>query len=75
MDELSKIRCKIHEVRGYKVMLDFDLARIYQVQTSRLNEAVKRNIKRFPSDFMFQVTKEEWQNLISHFAISSLKVL
>jgi hypothetical protein len=69
--ELSFIQSKIYEIRGYKVMLDFDLAGIYQVQTGRLNEAVKRNIKRFPPDFMFQLTKEEWQNLISQFATSS----
>jgi len=71
MDELSNIQGKIYEIRGYRVMLDFDLAGIYQVQTGRLNEAVKRNIKRFPPDFMFQLTKEEWQNLISQFATSS----
>jgi len=69
--ELSFIQSKIYEIRGYRVMFDFDLARIYQVQTGRLNEAVKRNVKRFPYDFMFQLTKEEWQNLISQFAISS----
>ena len=71
MDELSNIQGKIYEIRGYRVTLDFDLAGIYQVQTGRLNEAVKRNIKRFPPDFMFQLTKEEWQNLISQFATSS----
>ena len=71
MDELSIIQGKIYEIRGIRVMLDFDLAGVYQVQTGRLNEAVKRNIKRFPADFMFQLTKEEWQNLISQFATSS----
>jgi len=69
--ELPDIQKKIYTIRGYRVMLDFDLAGIYQVQTGRLNEAVKRNIKRFPSDFMFQLTKEEWENLISQFATSS----
>ena len=69
--ELSIIQSKIYDIRNRRVMLDFDLAGIYQVQTGRLNEAVKRNIKRFPSDFMFQLTKDEWQNLISQFAISS----
>ena len=49
----------IHEIRGRKVMLDFDLARLYQVETKVLNQAVKRNIKRFPPDFMFQLTQEE----------------
>jgi len=71
MDELSNIQGKIHVIRGVRVMLDFDLADIYHVQTGRLNEAVKRNIKRFPSDFMFQLTKEEWKNLISQIATSS----
>ncbi len=51
-------------------MLDADLAQLYQVPTHRLNEAVKRNLKRFPQDFMFQMTKAEHQNLISQFAIS-----
>jgi hypothetical protein len=52
-------------------MLDFDLADVYQVETRRLNEAVKRNIKRFPPDFMFQLTNKEFNNLISQFATSS----
>lgn len=52
-------------------MIDKDLAELYQVETRRLNEAVKRNIKRFPSDFMFQLTKEEFEILKSQFAISS----
>jgi len=62
---------KIYFIRGLKVLLDEDLARMYQVKTFRLNEQVKRNKKRFPSDFMFQLTKEESENLISQFAISS----
>lgn len=52
-------------------MLDKDLAELYQVEVRALNQAVKRNIKRFPSDFMFQLTKEEWDNLKSQFVISS----
>ena len=59
---------KIQIVRGKKVMLDEDLAELYEVQTKRLNEQVKRNIERFPSDFMFQLTKEEFENLKSQFA-------
>ena len=62
---------KIYTIRGMKVMLDKDLAVLYQVETFRLNEAVKRNISRFPDDFMFQLTKDEFQNLISQIAISS----
>ena len=61
----------IHEIRGKKVMLDFDLARLYQVETRTLNQSVKRNLKRFPPDFMFQLTKEEAQNMMSQFVISS----
>ena len=63
MDELQNIRSKIYEVRGVKVMLDKDLAELYQVTTGNLNKAVKRNIKRFPPDFMFQLNKEEWNSL------------
>ena len=57
--ELQVIQSRIHEIRGYKVMLDFDLAEMYGTETKRLKESVKRNIKRFPSDFMFELTKEE----------------
>lgn len=63
MDELQNIQSKIYEVRGVKVMLDKDLAELYQVTTGNLNKAVKRNIKRFPSDFMFQLNKEEFEKL------------
>jgi hypothetical protein len=58
-------------IRGHKVMLDKDLARLYGVPTGRFNEQVKRNIKRFPADFMFQLNENEYKNLISQFAISS----
>ena len=61
----------IYEVRGYQVMLDADLAEIYQVETKRLNEAVKRNKDRFPPEFMFQLTQTEYDNLKSQFATSS----
>lgn len=61
----------IYQVRGYQVMLDSDLARLYGVDTRRLNEQVKRNLERFPEDFMFQLYKEEVQNLMSQFATSS----
>ena len=65
------IATKILVVRGKKVMLDKDLAQLYGVTTFNLNKAVKRNIDRFPEDFMFQLTKVELQNLIFHFGISS----
>ena len=59
MNELATIQRKIYEIRGQKVILDRDLASLYQVETRVLNQAVKRNIERFPEDFMFQLTKEE----------------
>ena len=68
--ELSIIQ-SIHEIRGVRVMLDFDLAKRYEVETRRLNEQVKRNIRRFPADFMFQLTNQEFKNLKSQFATSS----
>ena len=58
---LTLIQSKIYEVRGQKVMLDFDLAEMYQVETRILNQSVKRNQSRFPEDFMFQLTNEEWE--------------
>lgn len=56
---------RIHTVRGHKVMLDSDLAELYQVETRVLNQAVKRNQRRFPEDFMFALTPEEWKILKS----------
>ncbi len=63
--ELQIIQNKIYEIRGQRVMLDFDLAELYEVETRALNQAVKRNEKRFPSDFMFQLSNTELENLIS----------
>ena len=70
-DKLRQIQNMIYEIRGFKVMLDSDLASLYGVPTHRLNEAVKRNARRFPLEFMFQLTDEEWKNLRSQFAIFS----
>lgn len=61
---------KIYLIRSHKVMLDIDLAELYQVETKRLNEQVKRNADRFPEDFMFQLTDEEWESLRSQIATS-----
>ena len=61
MDELQTIQSKIYEIRGERVMLDRDIAALYNVETKVLNQAVKRNIKRFPEDFMFQLSKTEFQ--------------
>jgi len=58
--QIEVIQNKIFEIRGQKVMLDFDLAEMYEVETKVLNQSVKRNIARFPEDFMFRLTKEEW---------------
>ena len=66
--EVQIIQNKIYEIRGCKVMLDFDLAEMYQVETKRLNETVKRNIKRFPPDFMFKLTSIEYNFLRSQIA-------
>jgi uncharacterized protein (UPF0335 family) len=69
--QLTVIQSKIYELRGQKVMLDFDLAEMYGMETKRLKESVKRNIKRFPSDFMFELSKEEFESLRSQFATSN----
>jgi hypothetical protein len=63
MNEIQTIQDKIFEIRGQRVMLDCDLAELYQVTTGNLNKAVKRNIRRFPPDFMFQLTKDEFVSL------------
>jgi len=68
--QIEAIQTKIYEIRGLKVMLDYDLAELYDVQTRVLNQAVKRNIKRFPNDFMFQLNKNEWGILISQIVTS-----
>ena len=69
--ELNVIQSKIYEIRGMRVMLDYDLAELYQVETRVLNQSVKRNIKRFPPDFMFQLNADEFALLKSQFVISS----
>ena len=68
--ELSIIHERIHEIRGKKVILDKDLAELYGVETRILKQAVRRNIQRFPEDFMFEVTEKELSNLRSQFVIS-----
>jgi len=65
MELINTIETKIYELRGMKVMIDSDLAKLYEVETKVLNQAVKRNIQRFPSDFMFQLTKNELEILRS----------
>ena len=70
MDQLQLIQSKIYEIRGQKVMLDFDLAEMYGTETKYLKRSVKNNIKRFPSDFMFELTKEEFDSLRCSFSTS-----
>ena len=67
MQIIQSIQNRIYELRGERVMLDFDLAALYEVETKVLNQAVKRNISRFPDDFMFRLTTEEWDALRSQF--------
>jgi hypothetical protein len=68
---IELIASKIYLIRGIKVMIDRDLAKLYGVETKRLKEQVRRNIERFPEDFMFELTKDETSNLRSQFATSS----
>ena len=69
--DLQVIQSKIYNIRGYKVMLDFDLAELYQVETKFLKRAVKRNIERFPEDFMLTLTEKEFANLRCQIGTSS----
>ena len=59
------IQKQIYEVRGEKIMVDFDLAQLYEVETRVLNQAIKRNIESFPKDFMFRLTAKEWKEVVS----------
>jgi hypothetical protein len=69
LTDIETVKTKIYNVRGIKVMLDHDLSDLYSVTTGNLNLAVKRNLSRFPSDFMFQLSKDEWNSLSLQFAI------
>ena len=68
--ELQKIQSKIYEIRGQKIMLDFDLAELYEVETRVLNQAIKRNLDSFPEDFMFKLTAEEWGSMSSQIVMT-----
>ena len=75
MNDITVIQNKIYEIRGLRVMLDFDLAALYQVETKRLKEAVRRNIERFEGDeFMFELTEKEYADLRSQIATSSPRI-
>ena len=69
--QLPVIQKKIYEVRGLTVMLDFDLAELYETETKYLKRAVRANIKRFPADFMFELSKDEWESLRCNFCTSN----
>jgi hypothetical protein len=71
MQIIQSIQNRIYETRGERVMLDFDIALLYEVETKVLNQAVKRNISRFPEDFMFRLTLEEWTAMRSQFVTAS----
>jgi hypothetical protein len=68
--ELQTIQSKIFEIRGFKVMLDFDLAELYETETKYLKRAVRNNLNRFPQDFMFELSEEEWKSLRCSFSTS-----
>lgn len=74
-DIMKPIHQKIYMIRGKQVMLDRDLAQLYEVDTRRVNEQVKRNLERFPYDFMFQLTKEELDNWMSQNATSNQEIM
>lgn len=71
--QIEQIQTKIYEIRGQKVMLDFDLAELYEVGTKVLNQAVKRNMERFPVRFMFRLTAAEWETMRSQIVTASVQ--
>lgn len=71
MQIIKSIESRIYVIRGERVMLDFDLASLYEVETKVLNQAVKRNIMRFPEDFMFQLTSKEWEGIQSQMLVTN----
>jgi hypothetical protein len=73
--ELTTIKNSIQEIRGKRVILDYELAKMYEVETRVLKQAVRRNIDRFPEDFMFELAEMEIQNLVSQFVIPHIKHL
>ncbi len=75
MQIIQTIQNRIYEIRGERVMLDFDLSALYEVATKVLNQAVKRNIKRFPEDFLFRLNITEWEKMRSQFVTASESVV
>ena len=72
--EIEVIQNRIHEIRGFKVILDFDLSELYQIENKRLKASVRRNSNRFPEDFMFELSEKEFTNLRTKFSSSSYGV-
>src|ERR1700749_3233269 len=73
MEIIRSIQNRIYEIRGERIMLDFDLAALYEVETKVLNQSVKRNIKRFPEDFMFRLSATEWESIRSQFVTAGMQ--
>jgi hypothetical protein len=73
--QLQQIDTKIYEIRDQKVMLDFDLAELYETETKYIKRAVKANIRRFPTDFMFELSRIEWETLRCNFSTSKKEVV
>ena len=73
IESIETIKDVIYEIRGQKVMLDYDLATLYGVKTGALNQAVKRNVDRFPEDFMFKLTEKEWEEIVCNLQTSSMR--
>ena len=71
--QLEKIQTKIYEIRSQKVMLDFDLAELYETETKYLKRSVRSNLKRFPPDFMFELSKMEWETLRCNISTSNIR--
>jgi hypothetical protein len=71
--DIQQIHSRIHDIRGYKIILDFDLASLYDVETRVLNQSVKRNRDNFPPDFMFRLTAKEWEQLSSEITLTVLE--
>ncbi|MDQ3683699.1 MAG: ORF6N domain-containing protein [Bacteroidota bacterium] len=71
MQIIQSIQNRIYEIRGERVMLDFDIAQLYEVETKALNQAVKCNLKRFPEDFMFRLTLAKWEAMRSQSVTAS----
>ncbi|MBP5448708.1 MAG: ORF6N domain-containing protein [Spirochaetales bacterium] len=73
--DAENLKNKIYTIRGVQVMIDRDIAQLYEVETRRINEQVKRNIERFPEEFCFQLNEAEFENWKSHFAISNSNLM